>query len=286
MDSIKSKMLSLSQATAEATARTLVFEEELRKNNEMAEKYEEQLRTIQKKMQSLEGQYDDCTEQVFEVGLKLEQKEKAYNSAESDVGGLTRRALLIEEEVERSEERLAKAVTELCIQFHRADAAIKKRQQLENQNSHNEEQGDTLDTQLKEERETMTESEARFEDIARKLATLEAELERSMDRCTTGEKKISELEEELKLVGQNLQQLEVSEEKALQREEKYQKQIENLVESLKRAVNRDESATMNIQRLNIRIDQIEEDLLNEKLKIKKLSDEVDSTFDDMLRVTS
>ena len=179
----------------------------------------------------------------------------------------------------------------------------------------------------------MTESEARFEDIARKLATLEAELERSMDRCTTGgiketgqmiiviitytlffdtinffliyeiiqlqskrtwnqnpyfagEKKISELEEELKLVGQNLQQLEVSEEKAFQREEKYQKQIENLVESLKRAVNRDESATMNIQRLNIRIDQIEEDLLNEKLKIKKLSDEVDSTFDDMLRVTS
>ena len=52
--------------------------------------------------------------------------------------------------------------------------------------SHNEEQGDTLDTQLKEERETMTESEARFEDIARKLATLEAELERSLDRCTTG----------------------------------------------------------------------------------------------------
>ena len=46
-----------------------------------------------------------------------------------------------------------------------------------------------MDTQLKEERETMTESEARFEDIARKLATLEAELERSMDRCTTGGEK-------------------------------------------------------------------------------------------------
>ena len=32
----------------------------------------------------------------------------------------------------------------------------------------------------------MAESEARFEDIARKLATLEAELERSLDRCTSG----------------------------------------------------------------------------------------------------
>ena len=43
MDSIKSKMLSLSQATSEALARTAVFEEELRKNNEIADRYEEQV---------------------------------------------------------------------------------------------------------------------------------------------------------------------------------------------------------------------------------------------------
>merc|ERR1719150_3183520 len=56
-------------------------------------------------MQSLEGQFDSCTEQLFEATVKLEQKEKAYSSAEGDVGGLARRALLIEEEVERSEEK-------------------------------------------------------------------------------------------------------------------------------------------------------------------------------------
>ena len=101
----------------------------------------------------------------------------------------------------------------------------------------------------------------------------------------SGEKKISDLEEELKLVGQNLQQLEVSEEKALQREENYQNQIKNLAQNLKAAVNRDESATMNVQRLNIRIDQIEEDLLSEKMKIKHVSDDLDSTFDDMIRLS-
>ena len=166
----------------------------------------------------------------------------------------------------------------------------------------------------------MAESERRFEDIARKLATMEGELERSTERCTsgnftsfvphsmqielkhfvidlisylvkyisfsnTGEKKISDLEEELRVVGQNLQQLEISEEKALQREENYQNQIKNLAQNLKAAVNRDESATMNIQRLNIRIDQIEEDLLSEKMKIKKISDDLDSTFDDMIRLS-
>ena len=100
-----------------------------------------------------------------------------------------------------------------------------------------------------------------------------------------GEKKIADLEEELRVVGQNLQQLEVSEEKAHQREENYQNQIKNLAQSWKGAVNRDESATMNIQRLNCRIDQIEEDLLNEKLNIKRVSDDLESTFDDMLRLS-
>ena len=237
-------------------------------------------------MQSLEGQFDSCTEQLFEITLKLEQKEKAYSSAEGDVGALSRRVLLLEEEVERSEERLAKAVTELARHSQRADSAIKKRQQLENHNSANEEQCDKLEGQLKEDKFTMAESERKYEDIARKLATMEGELERSNDRCTTGEKKILDLEEELRVVGQNLQQLEVSEEKALQREENYQNQIKNLTDSLKTAENREENATMNIQRLNIRIDQIEEDLLNEKLKIKAISDDLDSTFTDMLRLAA
>merc|ERR1719490_740696 len=55
-------------------------------------------------MQTLEGQFDCSTEQLFEVGLKLEQKEKAYSSAEGDVGGLSRRALLIEEKAYSSAE--------------------------------------------------------------------------------------------------------------------------------------------------------------------------------------
>merc|ERR1711997_1380474 len=258
---------------------------ELQKNNENADRFEEQERTIQKKMQSMEGQFDCATEQLFEITLKLEHKEKAYSNAEGDVGGLVRRVQLLEEEAERSEERLAKAVLTLAGQSQRADAAIKKRQQLENLNSANEEQGDKLEGQLKEDKFTMAESERKYEDIARKLATMEGELERSLDRCTTGEKKILDLEEELRVVGQNLQQLEVSEEKALQREENYQNQLHNLTELLKAAENREENAIMNIQRLNIRIDQIEEDLLAEKLKIKRVSDDLDSTFDDMLRLS-
>merc|ERR550519_1614049 len=233
-------------------------------------------------MQTMEGSFDACTEQLFEVTLKLEEKEKAYGNAESDVGAQCRRTLLLEEDVERSEERLAKAVSELAKQSQRADGAVRKRQTLENDNSSKEEENDKLEVQLKDDKYTLAESERKYEDIARKLATKEDELTRSNERCTGGEKKIIDLEEELKVVGQNLQGLEVSEEKALKREEDYQRQIKELMDRLKTAEDFEEVATMNIQRLNVRIDQIEEDLLTEKMKIKSVSDDLEKTFTDML----
>ena len=42
-----------------------------------------------------------------------EVKQKVLSNAEGDVGSMSRRVLLLEEEDERSEERLAKTVTQL-----------------------------------------------------------------------------------------------------------------------------------------------------------------------------
>jgi len=282
MDSIKKKMITLSAATEEATARAERFEEETIRNADNADKFEEQVRQIQKKMQTMEGSFDSCTEQLFEVSLKLEEKEKAYNNTEGDVGGLTRRALLLEDSVDRSEERLAKAVSELAKQSNRADGAVKKRNHLENENSTKEEENDKLENQLKTEKFTLAESERKYDDIARKHSTKELELERSNERGSIDEKKIMDLEEELKTVGQKLQQLEVSEEKVLGREETYRIQIAELMAKLKLQDIKEENATLNIVRLNVRIDQTEEDFLNEKLRIKTISDSLNNVFSDML----
>merc|ERR1712215_249920 len=106
-----------------------------------------------------------------------------------------------------------------------------------------------------------------------------------MGAAEATEKKIADIEEELKVVGQNLQILEVGEEKTIQREEKSQEDIMDLLYKLKRSEYRGEQADMHVQRLNVRIDQVEEDLLTEKYKIKKISDEVNQTFDDMLSLS-
>ena len=47
---------------------------------------------------------------------------------------------------------------------------------------------------------------------------------------------------------------------------------------------RDDSASENCALLSMYVCQVEEDLLQEKLKIKKVSDELDQTFDDMLNL--
>jgi hypothetical protein len=43
-----------------------------------------------------------------------------------------------------------------------------------------------------------------------------------------------------------------------------------------------EYGEMNITKLNHRIDDIEDEIYREKLKIKRVSDELNETFDDML----
>ena len=229
----------------------------------------------------MEGRFDSCSEDLFNATTKLEEKEKIAASAEADVGNLSRRILLIEDEVQRSEERLAKAVKDLCAESKRADDTVRSRQQLEQAQAVNEESIDSIEVQLKEAKFMLAESERKYEDIARKLGRMETDLDRANERAEMGENKIIELEEELKIVGNSLQELEVSEEKSTQREENYQNQIHLLMERLKSTETRAENAEMNIQRLNIRIDPVEDDLLAEKLKIKSISDDLDGTFRDM-----
>ena len=92
-----------------------------------------------------------------------------------------------------------------------------------------------------------------------------------------------DIEGELRMVGQNQQTLEVSEEQSLEREDKLQKQIRELKSKLKTTNTRAENAEMDIGRLNVRIDKVEEDLVIEKCKIKQVSDDLSSIFDSMLQ---
>merc|ERR1711994_1239351 len=99
-------------------------------------------------------------------------------------------------------------------------------------------------------------SDIKYDEVARKLAMVEGDLERAEERAEGGESKIVDLEEELRTIGENLKALEVAEEKAQQREEEYKKQIKVLTEKFKNAESRAEYGEKTVQKLNLRIDNI------------------------------
>merc|ERR1719242_2782787 len=211
-------------------------------------------------MEAMESQFDVCTEDLFNQTIKLEEMVKKAGNAEGEVSSLRGRPILLQENNEKQEERLAKATLELAGACQRADASVRKRIELENGVSSNEETIDNLDKQLAESKVTLSDSENKFDDISRKLATLEADATRGNERAEGGE------------------------EKTIAREEASQNEILELLYKLKRSEYRGEQAEMNIQRLNVRIDQVEEDLLGEKYKIKKISDDLNQTFEDMINM--
>jgi len=90
------------------------------------------------------------------------------------------------------------------------------------------------------------------------------------------------IEEELESVGENMKKLETSAEKALEREEKLVEKIMSLNNKFKLTEARYEYGEMNITKLNQRIDDIEDEIYREKLKVKRCSDELNETFDDMI----
>ncbi|XP_063627379.1 tropomyosin isoform X13 [Cydia splendana] len=208
-------------------------------------------------------------------------KNTALKRAESEVAALNRRIQLLEEDLERSEERLATATAKLAEASQAADESERARKVLENKSLTDEERMDALENQLKEARFLAEEADKKYDEVARKLAMVEADLERAEERAETGESKIVELEEELRVVGNNLKSLEVSEEKANQREEEYKNQIKTLTTRLKEAEARAEFAERSVQKLQKEVDRLEDDLVAEREKSKLLQEEMEATLHDI-----
>ncbi|XP_021928052.1 tropomyosin isoform X7 [Zootermopsis nevadensis] len=205
-------------------------------------------------------------------------KNSQLKRAESEVAALNRRIQLLEEDLERSEERLATATAKLAEASQAADESERARKILESKGLADEERMDALENQLKEARFMAEEADKKYDEVARKLAMVEADLERAEERAESGESKIVELEEELRVVGNNLKSLEVSEEKATATKEHCEDKIHLITDKLSEAEARAEFAERSVQKLQKEVDRLEDELVIEKEKYKIIGDDLDSAF--------
>merc|ERR1712020_678295 len=204
-----------------------------------------------------------------------------FKNAEEDVGALSRRVMLMEEEAKK-DTALAETVTILAVKSKEADAILKKVKYFENKTMNNEMELEEGDKELRETTKMVSDNNQKLDEISRKLGVQENECKRATERAELAEGKLKDVETELETIGENMKQLEISAEKATEREEKLKDKILNLMDRFKVAEARYEYGESNITKLNHRIDDIEDEIYREKLKIKKVSDELNDTFDDML----
>jgi len=282
MDAIRKKMQSLKAETDGLYATIQGFEDATKEATARAEQADCDIRDYGKKVQSLEIAFDETNDKLTKASESLEEAEKQFKEVEGDVSALTRRIMLMEEEDKKSADTLCNTITKLALTSKSADNVLKAVKVVENTCMNNEVTIEELDKNLRSTIKMAHDNEQKLDELSRKLGVQEAELKRGLERAELAEKNLKGVEEELETVGENMKQLEKSAEKALEREEKLVEKIYSLQTKYKSTEARFEYGEMNITKLNQRIDDIEDEIYREKLKIKKCSDELDDTFDDMI----
>jgi len=282
MDAIRKKMQSLKSETDGLYATIDGFENATKEATARADQADCDIRDYGKKVQSLEIGFDETNDKLQKATEALDEAEKQFKEVESDVSALNRRIMLMEEEDKKSADTLCTAVTKLALTSKSADVILKAVKAVESTCMSNEVSIEELDKGLRTTIKMAVDSEQKLDELTRKLGVQEAELKRGMERAELAEKNLKAIEEELGTVGDNMKQLEKSAEKALEREEKLVEKILSIQSKYKITEAKFEYAEMNITKLNQRIDDIEDEIYREKLKIKKSSDELDDTFNEML----
>merc|ERR1712217_295901 len=127
------------------------------------------------------------------------------------------------------------------------------------------------------------EVEANIAALSRRIMLMEEESKKAEVNLATT---VTKLALSSKQADEVLKKVKVVESKCMNNEvtleEKLKEKILSIQNKYKMAEGRFEYGEMNITKLNQRIDDIEDEIYREKLKIKKVADELGDTFDDML----
>jgi len=282
MDAIRKKMQSLKSETDSLYKTIAGFENETKEATARADQADCDIRDYGKKVQSLEIGYDETNDKLQKATESLEEADKQFKEVEGDVAALTRRIMLMEEEDKKSADVLCNTITKLALTSKSADNVLKAVKTVESACMNNEVSIEELEKNLRTTIKMAVDNEQKLDEISRKLGVQETELKRGLERAELAEKKLKGIEDELTTVGDHMKKLEESATKALEREDKLVEKILSLQNKFKATEAKFEYGEMNITKLNQRIDDIEDEIYREKLKVKRSADEMNDTFDDML----
>lgn len=281
MEAIKKKIAALKMEMDAANEKVETNETKQKQENLRADKLNDDVSDLQKKLAQLERDYTVSKAQLEQNTADLEQCEKSWSKAEQDRTTLTKRVQEIEASLTKKEELRLSAQLKLGRASELNDDARRMCKVLEERSRLDEERVEKLMSELKDARLIAEDADAKSDEISKKLQFVEEELEAAEERVKTSEAKIIEREDELFIVQNIVKSLEVSEEKANQRVEDFKVQLKSLKGQLKETEKRAILAERTVKKLLKDVDMKEDELREEKEKYKAVCDDMDATFAEM-----
>merc|ERR1712088_623161 len=197
MEAIKKKMQAMKVEKDNLCDRCDEVEQKAKEAHIRQEKAEEECTELTNKARTLEIDVDKFGEKLAQQVMAQEAKEAQVMAAEAEFNRLNRRVQELEEDLEITETKYGTAIQKYDKAATEADDSDRMAKVLANR---------------------AVEADRQYDEAQKKMQVAEASLEVNGERADVSEFKIIELEEELKVVANNLKSLEVSEDKANQRE--------------------------------------------------------------------
>merc|ERR1711970_563645 len=310
MEAIRKKMQQMKKEKEESVDRAEQAEERMKELQGNLKERDDKINSLNKKIQQVENDLDTTTENLSTANTNLESANKQVQESEAEVSALQRRCQLVEEDLERSEERLGIASEKLEEASKAADES--ERSDEEDYLRPPQRDKSCLTNSLEEieipmeamPQQSTAKCDSRLDPIkeetpvdsksirglllyplileaSRRNAMLEVDLERAEQRGDDAEAKIQELEEELKVVGNNMKSLEVSEAEALAREESYEETLRDLSLRFKDAEARAAEGERQTGKLQKETDKLEADLNAQMELYKLICQELEQAFNEL-----
>jgi len=130
------------------------------------------------KARQLETELDLTAERLAIASLQLEEKEKQLAATELEMNALTRRVSSLEGDLESTEEKMVAAVAKLDKAGTAADDSERAKKVFQSKADEDEIRIVQLEKDLKEAREKAEAADNTYDEVAKKLATCEADLKK------------------------------------------------------------------------------------------------------------
>ena len=233
-----------------------------------------QFDSLVKKMLAVKDKTEEAKERELDAKQQLKTLKLEIFAKGNEADGYKRRIQLLSQKLKDVNIEMADKESTLRELTEKAELEGERGKALTHAEVETDEHLRSIETQVQDAQSTAENAQMRLNDAQRKLTVVENELSRSENRRDIAYKRIPELEQMIKVAGEDLRKLEQGDVLASERETDFEKKVQLLEEELATKTKECEESERTANKSLRRINELMAEIENWQEKKQKLQDEI------------